>query len=68
MRNFLYRCPATKLIVQGTIQEGDYEGQTFVTQSCVACGGFHLVDPLTGQGPQEARLQVVPRTRREHAK
>jgi hypothetical protein len=55
MRNFLYRCPVTRLNVQGTIATGDYEGQTYVTQSCPACGGFHLVDPLTGKLPERAK-------------
>jgi hypothetical protein len=41
--------------VQGSIATGDYEGQTFVTQSCPACGGFHLVDPLTGKSPERSR-------------
>lgn len=55
MRNFLYRCPVTMLNVQGTIATGDYEGQTYVTQSCLACGGFHLIDPLTGKSPERSK-------------
>lgn len=55
MRNILYRCPVTRLNVQATIAERDYDGQTYVAQSCPACGGVHLVDPLTGKGPSAAR-------------
>ncbi|MEI6200378.1 MAG: hypothetical protein WCP68_00325 [Enhydrobacter sp.] len=43
------------LNVQGTIATGDYEGQTYVTQSCLACGGFHLIDPLTGKSPERSK-------------
>jgi hypothetical protein len=60
MRNFLYRCPVTLFNVQGSIAAGDYEGQTFVTQSCPACGGFHLVDPLTGKSPERSRTPQAP--------
>ena len=52
MRNFLYCCPITRLNVQGTVAKGDFEGQKYITQSCLACGGFHLVDPLTGKLPE----------------
>jgi hypothetical protein len=55
MRNFLYCCPITRLNVQGTVAEGDFEGQKYITQSCLACGGFHLVDPLTGKLPERLR-------------
>jgi hypothetical protein len=60
MRNFIYRCPITHLNVQGTIATGDYEGQTYVTQACLACGGFHLVDPLTGKLPEPAKNSRTP--------
>jgi len=60
MRNFLYCCPITRLNVQGSVAEGDFEGQKYITQSCLACGGFHLVDPMTGKLPER---QVLPRQR-----
>jgi len=52
MRNFIYRCPITNFDVQGTIADGEGEDRTYVAQSCLACGGFHLVDPLTGKLPE----------------
>lgn len=55
MRNFLYCCPITQLNVQGTVAEGDFEGQKYITQSCLACGGYHLVDPMTGKLPERQR-------------
>ena len=60
MRNFLYRCPVTLFNVQGTIATGDYEGQTYVTQSCPACGGFHLIDPETGKSPERSKRPCKP--------
>ena len=48
------------LNVQGTIATGDYKGQTYVTQSCPACGGFHLIDPLTGKSPERWKKSRIP--------
>ena len=49
MRNFIYRCPKTGYNVQGSVAVGDFEGQTYVGQICLACNSLHLVDPLTGK-------------------
>ena len=48
------------LNVQGTIATGDYEGQTYVPQSCPACGGCHLIDPLTGKSPEPSKRSRIP--------
>ncbi|MBS0521583.1 MAG: hypothetical protein JSR90_23005 [Proteobacteria bacterium] len=53
MHNFLFRCPTTGLMVQGTVERIDPE-TSFVAQECPACGGIHLVDPRTGERPGEA--------------
>ena len=52
MRNFLYRCPMTQLNVQATVTEEESSGREYVAQQCPACGGFHLINPLTGEGPK----------------
>jgi hypothetical protein len=49
MRNFLYRCPVTKLNVQGSIEDQDAENKEYVPQTCLACGLVHMVRPQTGQ-------------------
>jgi hypothetical protein len=47
--NFIYRCPKTGYNVQGNVAAGDFEGQMYVGQMCLACNSLHLVDPLTGK-------------------
>ncbi len=59
MRNFLYRCPVTRLNVQGTIAKEEGGGGAYVSQSCPACGGTHLVDPLTGEGPKSHKADRI---------
>ena len=78
MLNFVYRCPATQLNVQGTAADAalgsgnDGGRQVYVAQSCPACGGTHLVDPVTGDGPSSFRRprgeRVVPSYRLESRK
>jgi hypothetical protein len=77
MLNFVYRCPATQLNVQGTAADvgvgssSDGVRQVYVAQSCPACGGTHLVDPVTGNGPNSARRpreRIVPSYRLESRK
>jgi len=51
---FLYRCPVTGLTVQGMTTDdetsgGVQNGPQMV--ECLACGGFHLVDPSKGPKP-----------------
>ncbi len=55
MRNFLYRCPVTLLNVQGTVASRDDENQTYISQPCLACGGVHLINPLTAKSPERPR-------------
>ncbi|SKA30932.1 hypothetical protein SAMN02745126_05053 [Enhydrobacter aerosaccus] len=52
MHNFLFRCPATGLMIQGSIEQVD-PSTRFVPQDCPVCGGIHLVDPRTGERPQD---------------
>lgn len=60
MHNFLFRCPATDLIVQGSVEQID-PATSFVAQECPACGGIHLVDPRTGERPgADAKGDVEP--------
>ncbi len=60
MRNFLYRCPVTLMNVQGTVASRDEESQTYISQSCLACGGIHLINPLTGKSPERPRKPRPP--------
>ena len=55
MRNFLYRCPVTQLNVQGAAPESAADDGVYIPQSCPACGGVHIVDPLTGKGPESEK-------------
>jgi hypothetical protein len=52
MRNFLYRCPNTKLMIQGTVEEPNPSAK-YVLQQCPACNGLHLVNPQTGKTPSD---------------
>lgn len=49
MRTFIYRCPNTGYNVQGEYQSGGKPLPAFVSQTCLACNGMHLVDPATGK-------------------
>ena len=55
MRPFLFRCPVTGLLVQGTPPTQD-ETQ-YVVQTCQACGRLHLVNPLTGKLMSEEHVR-----------
>jgi len=49
---FIYTCPRTALNVQGYDDEdepGTLEGKRYKMFECLACRGFHLVDPETGE-------------------
>ena len=50
MRPFIYRCP-TGYVVQAHADDvtGNEAPQTYHAVSCIACGGTHLVDPVTGR-------------------
>ena len=48
---FLFRCPVTGLNVQGMghIRDPEPDDRPRITAvTCLACGGVHLIDPLTG--------------------
>ena len=48
MRSFLFRCPMTGAVVQGSTPLPAAPGQ-YVSRSCPACGRIHIVDPITGK-------------------
>lgn len=50
-RPFLYRCPVTGMNAQGLTSDdasSDSEKNRLQVVECLACGGFHLVDPWKG--------------------
>jgi hypothetical protein len=51
MPTFLYRCPNTRVRVQGWIANDptEQDGDSFEAVTCPACGGVHLVSPQTGK-------------------
>jgi hypothetical protein len=51
MVTFLYRCPKTCLRVQGWVADewGRPEQQNYEAVKCLACGGVHLVNPVSGK-------------------
>jgi hypothetical protein len=51
MATFLYRCPKTRMRVQGWIADEPLrpEKQTYEAVTCLACGGVHLVNPASGR-------------------
>jgi hypothetical protein len=61
LRNFVYRCPATGLNVQGSVADEEHRGRRYVAQSCLACNGVHVVDPMTGSLPPERSPTAPPK-------
>jgi len=51
MATFLYRCPKTRLRVQGWVADepNQPEKQSYEALTCLACGGVHLVNPASGR-------------------
>ena len=51
MTTFLYRCPKTRLNVQGWLADAPPkpEKQSYDAVTCLACGGVHLVNPASGK-------------------
>ncbi|MGB5184378.1 MAG: hypothetical protein WBO12_19610 [Xanthobacteraceae bacterium] len=51
MATFLYRCPNTRLRVQGWIADewSQPETQNYEAMNCIACGGVHLVNLANGK-------------------
>ena len=48
VRHFIFRCPVTGLNVQGSLVTSETEAH-YVAHTCLACGGTHLVNPLSGK-------------------
>ena len=51
-RNFLFQCPKTGLMVQGSTAKaapGTQEINLYTGVYCNACGSWHLVNPQTGK-------------------
>jgi hypothetical protein len=48
MSTFIYRCPLTGLKVQGFVAEEIGEN-LFVSLTCLACTGVHLVNPTSAK-------------------
>ena len=51
MATFLYRCPETRLRVQGWVADAPNqpEKQSYEAVTCLVCGSMHLVNPVTGK-------------------
>ena len=55
MAPFLFRCPLTRMRVQGFYEEDsasqpeEQTGRDFISVECLSCGGAHMVDPTTGK-------------------
>jgi hypothetical protein len=57
MATFLYRCPNTRLRVQGWSADDASEEVAYEPVRCIACSQMHYVDPATGKvlGPTTNR-------------
>jgi hypothetical protein len=64
MATFLYRCPKTRLRVQGWVADepSQPEKQSYEAINCLACGGLHLVNPVSGKtiNEDERRCRAWP--------
>lgn len=49
MRNFLFRCPSTGMLVQGQVAISEGPIPEYVGMTCLACAAVHLVNPRTGK-------------------
>jgi len=51
MNTFLYRCPKTRLRVQGWVADdpNQPEKQIYEAVNCLACGGLHFVNAASGK-------------------
>jgi hypothetical protein len=49
MRNFLFRCPSTGMLVQGQVAASEGPSPEYVGMTCLACAAVHLVNPRTGK-------------------
>jgi hypothetical protein len=51
MAAFLFRCPTTGFRVQGWVADNGSaaDGEAFESVECLACRGFHFVNPKTGK-------------------
>jgi hypothetical protein len=64
MATFLYRCPKTRLRVQGWVADepSQPEKQSYEAINCLACGGLHLVNPVSEKtiNEDERRCRAWP--------
>ncbi|MGN6748449.1 MAG: hypothetical protein ACTHJS_07630 [Xanthobacteraceae bacterium] len=58
MATFLYRCTKTGLRVQGWVLDEPRQAdkQNYEAVNCLACGGVHLVNPVSGKTINEEVL------------
>ena len=51
MVTFLYRCPKTRLRVQGWVADDpeQLDKQSYDAVTCLSCGGVHLVNSARGR-------------------
>ena len=49
MASFVFRCPNTRLNVQGFIADDPADAEAFEPVICTACTRVHLVDSKTGR-------------------
>jgi hypothetical protein len=49
MRPFMFRCPNTGYIVQGQADDPAPDEKPHTYHQVTFCGGYHFVDPTTGE-------------------
>ena len=49
MASFVFRCPNTRLKVQGFVADDPADAEAFEPVICTACTRVHLVDPKSGR-------------------
>jgi hypothetical protein len=60
VHHFIFRCPTTGLNVQGTKMTDEADESPYTSQKCLACGGVHLVNSLSGKLMSEERPRPRP--------
>ncbi len=55
MGTFLFRCPNTKLHVQGLVDDVADHQEAYAAVECIACSRVHYVNPKTGRVLGESR-------------
>jgi hypothetical protein len=49
MAIFVFRCPNTRLRVQGFVADDPADTEAFEPVTCTACTRVHLINPKTGK-------------------